>query len=155
MTPAISWAVRMRAILMFHKLWGTKSQDSAHRPQFWKRKESRSRFEPRSLCLPAYRLTAGPNRLTATASSLTVHPVSHATQNTRALKQGRKLHVKAHNVPFDKLLPFPQILADGSSLRSMPPLLCLAWDRGWVVVRPFFIVPQYLRQQTHCSGSML
>ena len=32
----------------------TKSQDSIHRPQhFWKRKESRSRFEPRSFCLPA------------------------------------------------------------------------------------------------------
>ena len=31
----------------------TKSQDSVHRPQLLKRKESRSRFEPRSLCLPA------------------------------------------------------------------------------------------------------
>ena len=29
-----------------------------------KRKESRSGFEPRSLCLPAQRLTAGPQRLT-------------------------------------------------------------------------------------------
>ena len=28
-----------------------------------KRKESRSSIEPRSLCLPAYRLTASPNRL--------------------------------------------------------------------------------------------
>ena len=33
-------------------LWGTKSQDSVHRPQFLKRKESRSGFEPGSLCLP-------------------------------------------------------------------------------------------------------
>ena len=32
----------MRAISMFHKLWGTKSQDSVHRPQLLKRKESRS-----------------------------------------------------------------------------------------------------------------
>ena len=30
-----------------------KSQDSVHRPQLLKRKESRSGFEPRSLCLPA------------------------------------------------------------------------------------------------------
>ena len=29
-----------------------------------KREESRSRFEPRSFCLPAYRLTARPDRLT-------------------------------------------------------------------------------------------
>ena len=45
-------------------MWGTKSQDSVHRPQLLKRKDSRSRFVPRSFCLPAYRLTAGPNRLT-------------------------------------------------------------------------------------------
>ena len=32
---------------------------------FFKRKESRSRFEPRSLCLPAYRLTTRSDRLTA------------------------------------------------------------------------------------------
>ena len=31
---------------------------------FLKRKESQSGFEPRSLCLPAQRLTARPNRLT-------------------------------------------------------------------------------------------
>ena len=31
-------------------LWGTKSQDSGHRPQLLKRKESWSGFEPRSLC---------------------------------------------------------------------------------------------------------
>ena len=35
---------------------------SMHRPQPLKWKESRSRFEPRSLCLPAYHLTARPNR---------------------------------------------------------------------------------------------
>ena len=29
-------------------LWGTKSQDSVHRPQLLKRKESQSRFKPRS-----------------------------------------------------------------------------------------------------------
>ena len=40
----------------------TESQDgSVHTPQLLKTKESRSRFEPRSLCL---RLTAKPNRLT-------------------------------------------------------------------------------------------
>ena len=65
MTPALRW-VAMRTILMFHLLWGTnftKSQDSVHRPQLLKRKESQSGFELRSLCLPAWRLSAGPNRL--------------------------------------------------------------------------------------------
>ena len=51
MTSALSWAV-MRAILMFHNCEGQKSQDSVHRPQLLKRKESQSRFEPRSICLP-------------------------------------------------------------------------------------------------------
>ena len=37
----------------FHVLWGPKSQDNVHRSQLLKRKENRSRFEPRSLCLPA------------------------------------------------------------------------------------------------------
>ena len=31
MTPALRWAAILRAILMFHLLWGTKSQDSVHR----------------------------------------------------------------------------------------------------------------------------
>ena len=38
--------------------------DSIHKPQLLKREESRSGIEPRSFCLPAYRLTARPNRLT-------------------------------------------------------------------------------------------
>ena len=41
----------------------TKSQDNVHKPQFLKRKENRSGIEPRSFRLPAYRLTARPNRL--------------------------------------------------------------------------------------------
>ena len=60
--PALRWAA-MRAILTFDWLWGTKSQDSVHRPQHLKRKESRSGIEPRSFRLPAYRPTARPNRL--------------------------------------------------------------------------------------------
>ena len=52
MTPALRRAA-MRAILMFHYLRITKSQDSVHRPQLLKRKESRSGIEPRSFCLPA------------------------------------------------------------------------------------------------------
>ena len=67
--PALRWAA-MRAILMFHHLWGTKSQDSVHRPQLLKRKEGRSGFEPRSFRLPAYRLTARPNRLSIRVQSL-------------------------------------------------------------------------------------
>ena len=43
-------------------MWGTKSQDRVHKPQLLKRKESRSGIEPRSFRLPAYRLTARPNR---------------------------------------------------------------------------------------------
>ena len=51
MIPALRLAV-MTAILMFHQLWGTKSQDKVHRPQLLKTgKESRSRLEPRPLCL--------------------------------------------------------------------------------------------------------
>ena len=63
--PALRW-VAMRTILLFHSLWGTnftKSQDSVHRPQLLKRNESQSGLEPRSLCLPAWRLSARPNRL--------------------------------------------------------------------------------------------
>ena len=52
MILALRWAA-MKAILMFHELWGTKSQDSVHRSQLLKRKESRSGIEPRSLSLPA------------------------------------------------------------------------------------------------------
>ena len=59
MTHVLRWAA-MKANLMFQSLRGTKSQDSVHRPQLLKRKESRSGFELRSLCL-----TARPNRLTA------------------------------------------------------------------------------------------
>ena len=38
MAPALGWAA-VRAILMFHELWGTKSQDSVHRPQLLEREE--------------------------------------------------------------------------------------------------------------------
>ena len=50
-TPALRWAA-IRAILMFHNCEG-QSQDSVHRPQLLKRKDSRSGFELKSLCLPA------------------------------------------------------------------------------------------------------
>ena len=63
--PALRWAA-MRAILIFHSLWGTKSQDSVHKPQLLKRKESRSGIEPRSFRVPAYRFTARTNRLSIT-----------------------------------------------------------------------------------------
>ena len=43
----------------------TKSRDSVHRPPLLKRKESRSGIEPRCFRLPAYRLTARPNRLSS------------------------------------------------------------------------------------------
>ena len=37
MTPALRWAA-MRTVLTFHKLRGTKSQDTVHRPRLWKTK---------------------------------------------------------------------------------------------------------------------
>ena len=46
MTSALRWAA-MRAILMFHDCEGQRHK-TVHRPQLLKRKESRSRFEPRS-----------------------------------------------------------------------------------------------------------
>ena len=50
---ALRWAA-MRAILMFYNCDGQSHYiDSVHRPQLLKRKESRSRFVPRSLHLPA------------------------------------------------------------------------------------------------------
>ena len=55
--------LRLRTILMFRELWGTKSQDSAHRPQLLKRKESRSGIKPGSCYLPAQHLTASPSGL--------------------------------------------------------------------------------------------
>ena len=58
MTPALRWAA-MRAILMFHNC-EEQSHKTVHKPQLLKWKQSRSRFEPRSLCLPAWRLTAWP-----------------------------------------------------------------------------------------------
>ena len=38
MIPALRRAA-MRAILMFHWLWGTKSQDSVHKPQRFEERE--------------------------------------------------------------------------------------------------------------------
>ena len=50
MTPALRWAA-MRAILKFFNYEGQVTK-SVHRPQLFKRKESRIGFEPRSFCLP-------------------------------------------------------------------------------------------------------
>ena len=61
--PALRWAA-MRAILMFHYLWGSKSQDCVHmhKPQpFWRERRARNGIEPRSFRLPAYHLTARPS----------------------------------------------------------------------------------------------
>ena len=53
------------SLIVRDKSHKTKSQDSVHKPQLLKRKESRSGIEQRSFRLPAYRLTARPNRLSA------------------------------------------------------------------------------------------
>ena len=42
----------MRAVLMFQREVLDKVTRQCHKPQFLKRKESRSGFEPRSFCLP-------------------------------------------------------------------------------------------------------
>ena len=53
MTSALRWAA-MRAILMFHNCEGQSHKTvSTDTPQLMKRKDSRSRFERRSFCLPA------------------------------------------------------------------------------------------------------
>ena len=54
MTPVLRRAA-MRDILMFHSLWGTKSQDKVHRPQLLKRAEADS-----NLRLSAYQPNALP-----------------------------------------------------------------------------------------------
>ena len=43
MTHVLRW-VALRAVLMFHELRGTKSEDSAHKPQLLKRKETPKRI---------------------------------------------------------------------------------------------------------------
>ena len=52
----INWLrlAAMRAIWCFINFEGQSHKDSVHKPQHFKRKESRSRFEPRSLCLAVY-----------------------------------------------------------------------------------------------------
>ena len=50
----LSLRCHRQAILMFHDCEEqSHKQDSVHRPQLFKRKESRSGFERRPLCLPA------------------------------------------------------------------------------------------------------
>ena len=61
MISALRWAGM--SLLMFHKLWGTKSQDSVHRPQLLKRGESK-RIRTEAFRLTSLTLTARPNRLT-------------------------------------------------------------------------------------------
>ena len=50
------------------------SQDSVHKPQLLKRKESRSGIEPRSSRLPTYCLTARPNRLSWSCFHVALRP---------------------------------------------------------------------------------
>ena len=69
MTPALRWAA-MRAILMFHNCEG-QSHKTVSTDHNFSRERRRSRFEPKSLCLPAQRLTARPDRLTQFCSQLT------------------------------------------------------------------------------------
>ena len=68
MAPALRWAAMSHFNVSFIHCEGQcHKPDSAHGPQLLKRKESRSGFEPRSLCLPTCGLTARPNRLTSLA----------------------------------------------------------------------------------------
>ena len=65
MTPALRWAA-MRAILMFHNCEGQSHKTVSTDYNFWREKESRSRFEPRSFSvltsLTPYRLAKPAHR---------------------------------------------------------------------------------------------
>ena len=72
MIPALRCAA-MKAILMFQQeVMDKVTRQCPQTTTFLKRKESRSGIEPRSFRLPAYRLTARPNRLTQLAGECTV-----------------------------------------------------------------------------------
>ena len=63
-TPALRWAA-MRAILIFHWLWGTKSQDSVHKPQpFWTETRAKAESSRGPFAYQPKSLTVRPNRLT-------------------------------------------------------------------------------------------
>ena len=74
-TPGLRWAV-MRAVLMFHSCEGQSHKTVSTDHNFWRErraeedlnqspwKESRRRFEPKSLCLPAWCFTTRPYQLT-------------------------------------------------------------------------------------------
>ena len=70
MTSALRWAAK-RAILMFqYEVMDKVTGQCPQTTTFLRRKESRSGIEPRSFRLPAYRLTARPNRLSRTLSTM-------------------------------------------------------------------------------------
>ena len=74
---AFRWAAE-KAILTTRQLWGTKSQDSVHKPQLLKRKESRSGIEPRTFCLYQRQgLTATPNLARIIISSSLMLGLAH------------------------------------------------------------------------------
>ena len=60
MTPALRWAA-MKAILMFHSLWGTKSKQCPQTTTFEEKGELKQYWTE---VLPLISLTAKPNRLT-------------------------------------------------------------------------------------------
>ena len=77
----------------------TKTQDSVHRPQLLKRKESRSGFEPKSFCLPALRLAARPDWLTQPAGWL-VECCFTSTETVALLGTGAQDgHLDFHTAP--------------------------------------------------------
>ena len=80
MTPALRWAM-MRAISTFRKLWGTKSQDSAHEPplHFFLRGALRPQkpYSSPAVPIPGYRTRKPSDNLTSLALYHWATPVIH------------------------------------------------------------------------------
>ena len=97
---------------------------------FLRGKESQSNVEPRSFRLPAYRLTARPNRLTIRGCvarwSLVLHcnPVTAAGMGLTPLLPKPPSHTKPPPPPFGPLLPFTETRWETSSVLQGQKCLC-------------------------------
>ena len=62
--PSLGNCQKKEVDLVRHPVVGFPGNNSVHKPQLLKRKESRGEIEPPIVCTPAARRTAGPKRLT-------------------------------------------------------------------------------------------
>ena len=151
MTPALRWAV-MRAILLFHLLLGTNSQDSVHRPQFfmtrWAEAESNwglSAYQPNalllgqtgSLCL--YPPSPPPTHLIPPPHTWHLHlPISHHPRFLNRKKQNQSQNAGAREL---SLVCQAYVL-----LSCLPPL---DWRRIWPAIS--FCVTVMISDSRDCS----